>query len=177
MRLASISTTRPYFESSFERPNHLWRPTVTITLQTGVLFRARPMKIPKTLLYDIDTYRGHLNACDPPEGLIDPHYEDIILQAIPTEYERICTSYLETSDFGITDILCMMSDIYAAELSHSCSSKGIAGRGTTMPTVEGDWSDIVCHYYKRSDHIKKISFHAKHKQQRKKWDKRNRQQH
>ena len=111
------------------------------------------MKIPKTLLYDIDTYRGHLNACDPPEGLIDPHYKDIILQALPTEYERICTSYLETSDFGITDILCMMSDIYAAKISHSCSSKGIAGRGATMPAVEGDWSDIVCHYYKRSDHI------------------------
>ena len=41
-------------------------------------------------LYIIDSCRNRLNACDPAEGPTGRQYEDIILQALPLEYEVIC---------------------------------------------------------------------------------------
>ena len=39
-------------------------------------------------LYHMDSCRDRLNACDPPEDPTDRQHEDIILQALPSEYDR-----------------------------------------------------------------------------------------
>ena len=38
-----------------------------------------PGQDPEKFLYELDTRRERLNACDPPEGPADRQYEDIIL--------------------------------------------------------------------------------------------------
>ena len=81
---------------------------------------------------EIDTRRERLNACDHTEG---PSIREIIIQALPPEYERIHTLHLEKPDFGIADIHRMMTAIYAANLARSSSSTGIAGRGAAMPAA------------------------------------------
>ena len=98
--------------------------------------RMSPGQDPDEFLYELDTRRERLNACDPPEGSTDRQFEDIILQALPPEYERIRTSHLEKPDFGIADIRRMMSAIYAANLARWSSKTEIAGRGAAMPAVE-----------------------------------------
>ena len=106
--------------------------------------RMSPGQDPDEFLYELDTRRECLNACDPPERPTDRQFEDIILHALPPEYERIRTSHLEMHDFGITDICRMMSAIYAANLAHSSSTTGIAGRGVTIPAPEDKRRDIIC---------------------------------
>ena len=74
--------------------------------------RMNPGQDPDEFLYELDTRRERLNACDPPEGPTDRQFEDIILQALPPEYGRISTSHLEKLDFGIAVIRRMTSTIY-----------------------------------------------------------------
>ena len=105
---------------------------------------------PDVFLYELDTRRERLNACDFPEGPTDCQFENIILQALSPEYERIRTSHLGKPDFGIANIRRMMSAIYAANLVRSSSTTGIAGRGAAMPTVEDNRRDIICHYCERA---------------------------
>ena len=88
---------------------------------------------PDVFLYDLDTRCKRLSACDPPEGPTDRQFEGIILQALPPEYERIRTSYLEKPDFGIADIHRMMSAIYAANLARSSLTTGLRGAGLPCP--------------------------------------------
>ena len=124
-----------------------------------------PGQDPDGFLYELDTRRERFNACDSPEGPTDRQFEDIILQALPPEYEHISTSHLEKSDFGIADICRIMSAIYAANLAHSSLTTGIAGRGAAMPAEEDNRRDIICHYYKRAGHFKKTCpLRAKHEQ-------------
>ena len=88
-------------------------------------------------LYHMDSCRDRL-VCDPPEGPTDRQYEDIILQALPSEYERIRQTHLERRDFDLADIRRMMAAIYADNLSCSESSKGIAGSSAVMQVVDWD---------------------------------------
>ena len=59
--------------------------------------RTRPGQDPDDYLYHMDNCRVHLNACDPPEGPTNRQYEDIILQALPSEYDPIRQTHLERS--------------------------------------------------------------------------------
>ena len=128
-------------------------------------------------LYELDTRRERLNACDPPEGPTDRQFEDIILQALPPEYKSICTSHLEKPDFGIADIRRMMSTIYAANLARSSLTTGIAGRGAAMPAAEDNRRDIIFHYCERAGHFKNTCpLRAKHEQQRQQREQQNEQQ-
>ena len=102
-----------------------------------------PGQDPDDYLYDMDSNRDRLNACDPPEDPTDRQYEDIILQALPLEYDRIRQTHLERRDFGLVDIRRMMAAIYADNLSRSESSKGIAGRGAAMQAMGRDRTIIV----------------------------------
>ena len=108
--------------------------------------RMRPSQDPDEFLYELDTRRERLNACDPPEGPTDRQFEDIILQALPSEYDRIRQTHFETRDFGLADICRMMTSIYADNLSRSESSKGIAGRGAAMQGVDRNCTSVLCHY-------------------------------
>ena len=98
--------------------------------------RMRPGHDPDDYSYHMDSCRHRLNACDPPEGLTDRQYEGIILQALPSEYDRIRQAHLERRDFGLADIRRMMAAICADNLSRSESSKGITGRGVAMQAVD-----------------------------------------
>ena len=135
--------------------------------------RARHAKINSTrmspgqnsdeFLYEFDTHRERLNTCDPPEGPTDHQLENIILQALPPEYERIRTSQLEKPDFGIADIRRMVSAIHAANLARSRSATGIARRGAAMLAAEDNRRDIICHYCERAGHFKNMCpYRAKH---------------
>ena len=66
--------------------------------------RMSPGQDPDEFLYELDTRRERLNACDPSEGSMDRQFENIILEALLPENERIRTSHLEKPDFGIANI-------------------------------------------------------------------------
>ena len=116
--------------------------------------RMSPGQEPDELLYELNSRRERLNVCNPSEGPTDLQSENIILQALPPEYERIRTSHLEKTGFGITDIRRMMSAIYAFNLARLSSTTGIPGRGAAMPTAKGNRRDITCHYCERAGHFK-----------------------
>ena len=94
--------------------------------------RMCPDQDPDDYLYHIDSCRHRFNACDPPEGPTDRQYEDIILQALPSECDGIRQTYLERRDYGLANIRRMMVVMYAENLSRSKISKGLAGRDATM---------------------------------------------
>ena len=81
--------------------------------------RMRPSQDPDNYLYHLDSCRNRLNACNPPEGHTDRQYDDVILQALPSEYERIRQIHIERRDFGLADIRRMVATIYADNLSRS----------------------------------------------------------
>ena len=85
-------------------------------------------------LYKWDRCRDRLNSVTPKEGPSDHPYEDIILQCLPPNYDRIRQTYFEREDCNLADIRRMVSKIYANNLarSNSDSSRGIAGRGVAM---------------------------------------------
>ena len=79
--------------------------------------RTRPGQDPDDYLYHTDSCRDRLNACNPPEDPMDRQYEDIILQALLSEYDRIHQTHLERRYFGLADIRRMRAAIDADNLS------------------------------------------------------------
>ena len=99
---------------------------------------------PDDFLYTMDGFRERLQDMGQP--VPDERYEDIILQAIPAKYERVCTASYERQDFHLVDIRRMMSALYIDDLSRPNNSPLVAGRGVAMQTTGGDDSAIKCHY-------------------------------
>ena len=128
------------------RPAH--RELETVKMQSN--------EDPDDFLCKKDRCRDRLNSVTPKEGPSDRRYEDIILQCLPPEYDRIRQTYFEREDCSLTDIRRMMSKIYADNLarSHSDSSRGIAGRGVAMEATGLDRSKINCHYCNKFGHYK-----------------------
>ena len=121
-------------------------------------------------LYKKNRCRDSLNSVTPKEGPSDRRYEDIILQCLSPEYDRIRQTHFEREDRNLEDIRRMMSKIYADNLarSHSDSSRGIAGRVVDMQTTGRDLSKINCYYYNKFSHYKNdcADFKAAHHQNR-----------
>ena len=139
--------------------------------------RMSPSQDPDNFLYELDTRRERLNACDPSEGSTDRQFEDIILEALLPENERIRTSHLKKPDFGIVDNRRMVSAVYAANLARSSSTTEIAGCRAAMPPAEDYRRNIICHYCKRAGHFKNTCpLRAKHEQQRQQREQRSKQQ-
>ena len=131
--------------------------------------RMRPDQDSDDNLYHMDSFRDRLNWCDPPEGPTDRQYEDIILQILPSEYDHIRQTHFERKGFDLADIHRIMAAIYADNLSRSESSKGIAGRGAVMQTVDRDRTSVLCHYCDQYGHFKrKCPLRIKH-QQHQRW--------
>ena len=107
--------------------------------------RIRPSQDPDEYLYQIDSYRDRFDACDSPEGSMGRQYENIILQALPSEYDRIRQNHLEMRDSGLADIRRMVAAIYADNLSRSESSKGVAGRRAAMKAMDRDRTSVLLH--------------------------------
>ena len=128
--------------------------------------RMCPGSVPDDYLYHMDSFRDYLNACDPPKGLTDQQYKDIILEVLPSQYDRLRHTHLERRDFGLGDICRMMAATYADNLSRSESSKGLAGSGAAMQVVDRDRTSVLCHYCDQFGHFKrKCPLQIKHQQQ------------
>ena len=65
----------------------------------------------------------------------DERYDDITLQVIPPEYERIRTASYERRGFGLDDIRHMVHTMYVENLSRSVNAKPVAGRRIAMQVV------------------------------------------
>ena len=96
----------------------------------------------------MDGYRERLKGMGQP--VPDERYEDIILQALPAEYEKVRTASYERRDFHLADIRRMMSALYIDCLSRPNNSLLVAGRGVAMQATGGDNSIIKCHYCGKS---------------------------
>ena len=84
----------------------------------------------------------------PKGGPSDRQCENIILQCLSPEYDKIRHTHFEREDCNLADIRRMMSKIYADNLalSNSYLSRGISGRGVAMQASGRDLSYINCHY-------------------------------
>ena len=113
-------------------------------------------KDPDNFLYKKDRCHDRLDSVTPKEGPSDRRYEDILLQCLPPEYDRIRQTHFEREDCNLEDIRRMMSKIYADNLarSHSDSSRGIAGRGVAMQATGRDLSKINRYYCNKFGHYK-----------------------
>ena len=108
---------------------------------------------PDGFLYTMDGFRERLE--DMGQTVPDERYEDITLQALPAEYERVRTANYERRDFHLADIRRMMSTLYIDCLSRPNSSPLIAGRGVAMQATGGDDSAIKCYYCGNPGHRQK----------------------
>ena len=105
-----------------------------------------PGEDPDEFLYIMDSGRNRLSTSTPTEGPTDRQYEDILLQALPPDYESIRKAHLERRDFGLADNRRMMAAIYADNLSHrSITPVGIARPGAAMKARDSDLNDVQCH--------------------------------
>ena len=126
---------------------------------------------PDDFIYKKDRCRDRLNSATPKEGgLSDRRYEDIVLQCLPPEFDRIRQTHFEREDYSLAGIWRMMSKIYADSLarSDSDSSRGIAERGFAMHATGRDLSKINFHYCNKFGHYKNdcADFKAAHRQNR-----------
>ena len=67
----------------------------------------------------------------------DERYEDIILQALPPEYERVRTASDERRDFGLDDIRHIIRTMYVDNRSRSVNAKPVEGRDIAMQVDAG----------------------------------------
>ena len=111
---------------------------------------------PDGFLYKKDRCRDRLNSVTSKEGPSDRRYEDIILQCLPPEYDRIRQTHFEREDCSLADFQRMMSKIYADSLARpiSDSSRGITGRGVAMQATGRDLSKTNCRYCNKFGHYK-----------------------
>ena len=103
--------------------------------------RMSPGQDPDEFLYELDTRRERLIACDPPEGPTDRQFMDIILQALLLEYKRICTSHLEKARLrdrrhSLRDVRYLCGQRCLFELDDGdCGAWGCHTRGRRQPQI------------------------------------------
>ena len=111
--------------------------------------RMSPGEVPDEFMYELDTRRKRLNACDALEGPTDRQFEDIILEALPLEYERIRTSHLKKPDFGAHDIRYLCRQPCPFELDDGdCGARGCHACGRREPR-----RDIISQYYEHTGYF------------------------
>ena len=109
---------------------------------------------PDDFMFTMDGFRGRLEDMGQP--VPDERYEDIILQSLPAEYERVDTASYERRNLHLTDIRRTISAHYIDYLSRLNNSPLVAGRGVAMQATGGDDSTIKCHYRGSPGHRQKI---------------------
>ena len=110
---------------------------------------------PDDFLHTMDGYHERLKDMDQP--VPDERYEDIILEALPAEYERVRTASYGRRGFRLADIRHMSNDaLYIGCLSRPNYSPSVVGRGVAMHLIGGGDSPINCHYCGNPGHRQKI---------------------
>ncbi|CAN0516343.1 unnamed protein product, partial [Laminaria digitata] len=113
--------------------------------------KMEPGQDPDDLFFVLDECRDLLEEMG--QTVHDERYEDINLQALPPEYERVRTASYERRDFGLEDIRHMIHTMYVDNLSRSVNAKPVAGRGIAMQVVGHTSSDVQCNYCKGVGHV------------------------
>lgn len=70
-----------------------------------------PGQDPAEFLNMMNSFRNRLNRSSPSEGPTDRQYGDILLQALPPEYESIRRADLGRRNFGFAGIQRMMAAV------------------------------------------------------------------
>ncbi|CAN0287066.1 unnamed protein product, partial [Scytosiphon promiscuus] len=112
--------------------------------------KMEPGQDPDDFFFALDECRDLLQEMG--EMVHDERYEDIILRALPIEYERVLTASYERRDFGLEDIRHMVHTMYVNHLSRPSSVKPVAGRGIAMQVAGHNGRDVQCTYCKRVGH-------------------------
>ena len=80
------------------------------------------------------------------QTLHEQRHEDIILQALSPENERVRTALDERRDFVLEDIRHMVHTMYDNRLSRWVNTKPVAGRRVAMQVVGHTSSDVQFNY-------------------------------
>ena len=110
-----------------------------------------PGQDPDDFFFVLDGCRDLLE--DIGQTVHDERYEDIILQALPAEYERVRIASYEKRDFGLDDIRHMVHTMYVDNLSRPSNPKPVAGRGIAMQAAGHNNSDVRCNYCRGIGHL------------------------
>ena len=78
-----------------------------------------------------------LRLADMGETLTDESYEDIILRALPKEYDFIRQQSHMNRNFGLTGIKTTALNMFIDDLSRTPSSSAVAGRGVAIQATQG----------------------------------------
>ena len=113
---------------------------------------------PDDFLSTMDGYRERLENMGQP--VPDERYEDIVLQSLPAEYERVRTASYERRDFHLSDIQRMINALYIDCLSRPNNSPFVVGRGVAIHLTGGGDSPINYHYCGNLGHHKKKLRHV-----------------
>ena len=133
--------------------------------------KMEPGQDPDDFFFILDKCRDRLEEMG--QTMHDERYEDIILQALPAEYERVRIASYEKRDFGLDDIRHMVHTMYVDNLSRPVNHKPVAGRGIAMQATGHKISDVRCNYCKGVGHLKRdcATLKAKeHRQQHNQWE-------
>ena len=78
-----------------------------------------------------------LRLVDMGETLTDESYEDIILRALPKEYDFVRQQSHMNRNFGLTGIKTTATNMFIDDLSRKSSASAVPGRGVAMQTTQG----------------------------------------
>ena len=102
--------------------------------------KIEPGQDPNDFVFVLDEGRDLLEEMG--QTVHDERYEDIILQALPPEYERVRPPSYEKRDFGLDDIRRMVHIMYVDNLSRSVNVKPVAGRSIAMQVLGHTSSNV-----------------------------------
>ncbi|CAM9719821.1 unnamed protein product, partial [Sphacelaria rigidula] len=105
----------------------------------------------------MDGYRDRLEEMG--QSVPDERYEDIILRALPAEYERVRIASCERRDLNLSDLRYMVSTMYAGYLSRPDTTNSVAGRGVAMQASGRNdgckRSQVTCYHCGKQGHVRK----------------------
>ena len=78
-----------------------------------------------------------LRLADMGETLTDESYEDIILRALPKEYDFVWQQSHMNRNFGLRGIKTTATNMFIDDLSRKSSASAVPGRGVAMQTTQG----------------------------------------
>lgn len=98
---------------------------------------------PEDFLHILDGWHDLLEGMG--QSASDEPYEDIIPQALPSEYERVRTASYEKQNFGLEDTQYMLQFMYTDYLSRPSNST-VADGGIAMQATRRDDSGLTYHF-------------------------------
>ena len=78
-----------------------------------------------------------VRLADMGETLTDESFEDIILRALPKEYDFVRQQSHMNRNFGLTGIKTTATHMFIDDLSRKSSASAIPGRGVAMQATQG----------------------------------------